>query len=190
MYFSRSILIFVCALLPLTGGATEQVLRSFEQASRDFFPAADKYKASEATLSEPGQKALAALLGPFQGRGGHMTPQGTYAMMEASFKGKPPGTVVRVEEIGKHKPISFAIGIQADGTVQGVAVLTYRENYGIQIKDPKFLGQYRGKRWSDKLATPGDIDAVSGATYSSYAANRAVRKALAVLKVLGKVPGP
>jgi transcriptional regulator of nitric oxide reductase len=190
MRFARAVIVLALGLLPLTGNTAEQVLQSFEQASRIIFPVADKYKPLEATLSAPGQGSLAALLGPFQGRSGHMTPQTAYPMIEASSKGKLLGMVVRVEEIGKHKPISFAVGIQPDGTVQGVLVLTYRENYGIQIKEAKFLGQYRGKRWSDKLATPGDIDAVSGATYSSYATNRAVRKALAVLKVLGKVAGP
>jgi Na+-translocating ferredoxin:NAD+ oxidoreductase RnfG subunit len=175
--------------LPVAGASGEQVLGSFAQAAQHFFPTADKLAPVELKLSAAQQTSLQVSLEAYRDKGGRMTWQRAYPLVAASSQGKALGVAIQIEEIGKHKLITFAVGVKPDGSVQGVEVLTYRENYGIQIRVEKFLTQYKGKRWMDKIATPGDIDAVSGATYSSYAANRAVRKALAVLRVAREAGG-
>ena len=95
------------------------------------------------------------------------------------------GFVVVIEEIGKHRPITFAVGVRADGKVNDLAVLAYREAYGGEIRDRRFLGQYRGKALPDALLPHQDIRNISGATLSVQATGRAARKAIAVLRATG-----
>jgi hypothetical protein len=95
------------------------------------------------------------------------------------------GSVVIVEEIGKHRPITFAVAVTPGGAVRDLAVLAYREPYGGEVRDRRFLRQYAGKTLADPLIPYRDIQNIAGATLSVEATGRAARKALAVLKATG-----
>jgi len=97
------------------------------------------------------------------------------------------GFVVIVEEIGKHRPITFAVGVGADGRLQDIAVLAYREAYGGDVRERRFLKQYTGKALVDPLLPYRDIRNISGATLSVEATGRAARKAIAVLQAVGNL---
>jgi hypothetical protein len=94
------------------------------------------------------------------------------------------GHAFLVEEIGKHRPIDFVVGLRPDGAVEDVAVMAYREAYGGEIGSRRFLGQYRGKGPRDGLKPYRDVQNVAGATLSVEAASRAVRKAQAIAAAL------
>ncbi len=98
------------------------------------------------------------------------------------------GFVVVVEEIGKHRPITYAVAIDPDGSVHDLAVLAYREAYGGEVRERRFLKQYAGKTLTDPLLPYRDIRNISGATLSVQATGRAARKAIAVLKATGLLP--
>jgi hypothetical protein len=93
------------------------------------------------------------------------------------------GRAFLVEEIGKHRPITFVVGVRPDGHVQDVAVVAYREAYGDEIRHKRFLKQYRGKGTGDSLQPRQVITNIAGATLSVNAASRAVKKALALAQV-------
>jgi len=97
------------------------------------------------------------------------------------------GFVVVVEEIGKHRPITFAVGVDPDGAVHDVAVLAYREPYGGEVRERRFLKQYAGRKATAPLQPYRDIQNISGATLSVQATGRAVKKAIAVLRAAGDV---
>ena len=112
----------------------------------------------------------------------------TYVVF-AAYRGTAPlGEAVIVEEIGKHRPITFVVGLRPDGTVEDVAVMAYREAYGGEIRSRRFLKQYEGRRATDDLRPYHGIKNVAGATLSVEAASRAVHKAQAVAAAL-KDPG-
>jgi hypothetical protein len=98
--------------------------------------------------------------------------------------GRALGNAIVVEEIGKHRPITFVVGLRPDRTVEDVAVMAYREAYGGEIRQRRFLVQYEGKRPADDLRQPRGIKNVAGATLSVEAASRAVRKAQAIAAIL------
>lgn len=98
------------------------------------------------------------------------------------------GYVVVVHEIGKHRPITFAVAVTPAGRVHDAAVLVYREPYGGEIRHRQFLAQYDGKTLADPLLPYRDIRNIAGATLSVEATGRAVKKALAVLKATGTLP--
>ena len=88
-------------------------------------------------------------------------------------------------EIGKHRPITYAVAITPEGAVHDLAVLAYREAYGGEVRERRFLKQYVRKTLADPLLPYRDIRNISGATLSVEATGRAARKAIAVLKVAG-----
>ena len=105
------------------------------------------------------------------------------------WRGETPlGRAFLVEEIGKHRPITFVVGIRPDGRVQDVAVVAYREAYGGEIRSRRFLVQYRDKQAQDSLQPARAITNIAGATLSVQAASRAVKKALALASVMPGAP--
>ncbi|MFQ5852791.1 MAG: FMN-binding protein, partial [Candidatus Binatia bacterium] len=94
------------------------------------------------------------------------------------------GYVVIVEEIGKHRPITFVVGVEKDGRVRDVALMVYREPYGGEVKDKRFLAQYEGKGLKAPLLPYRDIRNITGATLSVEAIGRGVKKALALVEIV------
>lgn len=68
--------------------------------------------------------------------------------------------------IGKHEFIDLAVGIQANGFVKGIEVLSYRESYGGEIMNPKWRAQFHGKSSATLLTLDDEIKNISGATMS------------------------
>lgn len=175
-----------CLLLALLLGAgarlgAERWLAP-EEAGRHWFHA-ETLTAREEALSAQQLAALKALLKPFATRGRAWSWPTAFSALEGK-----QGWLLFCDEVGKHRPIRFAVAVERNGKVLGVDVLEYQENYGFEIRREAFRAQYHGKAWSDPIRSTQDIDAISGATYSCYATDRAVRKALALLKVTGRLP--
>jgi Na+-translocating ferredoxin:NAD+ oxidoreductase RnfG subunit len=78
--------------------------------------------------------------------------------------------------IGKHEYIDIAVGLTSAGAVQGVEVLVYRETYGGEVRRPKWLAQFHGKKKEAALEVDKDIKNISGATLSSVHITEGVRR--------------
>ena len=162
--------------------AQEGIFLAPDAAPRSLFPNAQDV--SERTIaSTPGLKEwIRAILG--------QPPtvwEPEYRIFAAKRQGRVLGFVVIVEEIGKHRPITFAVAVMPDGTVHDVAVLAYREAYGGEIKERRFLKQYGGRDATAPLMPYRDIQNIAGATLSVHATGRAIKKAVAVLRAIGDV---
>jgi Na+-translocating ferredoxin:NAD+ oxidoreductase RnfG subunit len=79
--------------------------------------------------------------------------------------------------IGKHELISYAIGINVDGSVKQVEVLDYRESYGYEVRSPAWRGQFVGKKNAPSLTE--EIRNISGATLSCRHLTEGVKRLLA-----------
>jgi electron transport complex protein RnfG len=110
-----------------------------------------------------------------------------YLSVRAPVDGGQPqamGAIFLLEVVGQTLPISFAVGVRSDGTLQDLQVMVYREPYGKEINQGRFRAQFRGKTTRDPLTVEKDIAAVSGATISSRSAAYAARKGLALAVIL------
>lgn len=94
------------------------------------------------------------------------------------------GYAVIVEEIGKHRPITFVVGIGTDRKIKDAALMVYREAYGGEVRDRRFLRQYQGKELKDPLLAYRDIQNIAGATLSVEAIGRGCKKALALVELI------
>jgi len=162
--------------------AQEGVFLTADEASRQLFP--DAAITPRTVVATP---ALQQRIRDLLGRPPSLWEE-SYRISTLTRADAVAGFVVVVEEIGKHRPITFAVGVRPDGKVQDLAVLAYREAYGGEIKDRRFLGQYREKGLGDVLLPFRDIRNISGATLSVQATGRAARKAIAVLRAAGDLP--
>ncbi len=81
-------------------------------------------------------------------------------------------------QLGKHKPITYIMGISGSGEVTGVEIMVYREQMGSGVKAPSFLTQFEKKTSNDQLKITTDIKHVSGATISSISITKGVKRGL------------
>jgi transcriptional regulator of nitric oxide reductase len=140
------------------------------------FPTAERFERRSVAVT-PGLQARV------RARLGSVTPsiwEDNYVVFTAYRGDRMIGRALIVEEIGKHRPITFVVGLRPDGRVEDVAVMAYREAYGGEIRSRRFLAQYEGRNATDDLRPYHGIKNVAGATLSVEAASRAVRKAQAV----------
>ena len=82
------------------------------------------------------------------------------------------------QALGKHEFITYAVGVNAKKTVQGIEILEYRETYGYQVRGAEWRKQFVGKDASAPLKLTKDIVNISGATLSSSHITNGVRRIL------------
>ena len=160
--------------------AQEGVFIAEADAPKAVFHDADGFTRVEIAVTPERRDEVAAALGG-------MLPsvwEDRWIVVRAARGGTPVGRAFIVEEIGKHRPITFVVGLRPDRSVEDVAVMAYREAYGGEIASRRFLRQYAGKRPGDDLRSPQGITNVAGATLSVEAASRAVCKAQAIAATL------
>jgi electron transport complex protein RnfG len=83
---------------------------------------------------------------------------------------------------GYHGPIEVMVGVDPEGTLTGISIMTHSETPGLgaRIVEPEFTEQFAGLDLeTTKLsAEGGKVDAVSGATFSTLGVITAVDDAL------------
>jgi electron transport complex protein RnfG len=83
---------------------------------------------------------------------------------------------------GYHGPIEVMVGVDPEGTLTGISIMTHSETPGLgaRIVEPEFTEQFAGLDLeTTKLsAEGGKVDAVSGATFSTLGVITAVDAAL------------
>lgn len=82
--------------------------------------------------------------------------------------------------VGKHELITYAVGINRDGSIKQIEVLEYRESYGSEIRNPDWRQQFVGKTAASPVKLNQDIANLTGATLSSKHVTDGVRRVLAV----------
>src|SRR5262249_11367822 len=109
-------------------------------------------------------------------------PESSFTFLVAERDQKPLGYALVMNEVGKSEPITFMVAVTPEHRVLDVLVMVFRENRGAEVRETRFLRQFKGKQAKDALAVNGDIVNYSGATLSSKAIARGVKRALALVK--------
>lgn len=104
---------------------------------------------------------------------------------EGYLKGSLIGYILRAETPGYSGSIDMLVGIDKEGKIMGIKVLSHQETPGLgakiaqvmpQEKMPRFLEQFIGKNASTLMLEKNNIQAISGATISSKAVVDGVKK--------------
>jgi Na+-transporting NADH:ubiquinone oxidoreductase subunit C len=87
------------------------------------------------------------------------------------------------EVVGKHEFITYAVGLNADGSVKRIEVMEYRETYGGEIRNENWRAQFVGKTSDSALKLDADIKNISGATLSCRHVTDGVKRLLTFYEV-------
>ncbi len=87
------------------------------------------------------------------------------------------------EVLGKHEYITYALGLNASGSVRQIEILDYRETYGYEVREASWRQQFVGKTSQAPLKLDGDVRNISGATLSSRHITEGVKRLLATYEV-------
>lgn len=92
------------------------------------------------------------------------------------------GYCVNVSPSGYGGNIDMMIGIDSDGSVAGIKIVSLSETPGVgtKVNSSTFLSQFLGRTNSEALAVGENVDGIGGATFSSKAVTAGVSEALSV----------
>ena len=102
------------------------------------------------------------------------------------WKSANGGFFIVDEVVGKHEYITYAVGLNPDGTVKQIEIMTYRESYGYEVRNADWREQFVGKSASAPLKLDKDIKNISGATLSCRHITDGVKRILATYEVAFK----
>ncbi len=100
------------------------------------------------------------------------------AAWQAQSKGKMIGWFFIDQVIGKHELITYALGLNADGSVRQFQIIEYLEAYGSQVRYPNWRDQFVGKTVASLLRIDSDIANISGATLSARHVTDGIKRLL------------
>ncbi|MEE0946810.1 MAG: RnfABCDGE type electron transport complex subunit G [Acutalibacteraceae bacterium] len=116
-----------------------------------------------------------------------------YTYYKAEKSGETTGYLITVSENGYGGEIKLMVGTDSLGKVTGVKILAADDEtpgLGAKVKSKSFYGQYDGKvkdvvlQKNNADSSKNEVTAVTGATISSTAVNKAVNKALGVIDII------
>ncbi len=104
--------------------------------------------------------------------------EGVNSFSEVKKNGEVIGYYANVSPNGFGGAIVLAVGLEPDGKLAGVKVISHSETPGLgsRVAEDNFLSQYEGK--SGTLTINKDIDAITGSTVSSKAVTEGVNTAI------------
>jgi Na+-translocating ferredoxin:NAD+ oxidoreductase RnfG subunit len=159
----------VAAVVP--GYAT--TYHTVESAQQACFPEGADFASADVTLTREQKKAI-------EKSGGGRVRLETQRVWKATKNGQFAGWFFVDEIIGKHEFITYALALNANGTVKSIEVMDYRENYGGEIRQAGWRVQFLGKKHGDALKLNDDIKNITGATLSCRHVTEGVKRLLAL----------
>jgi len=83
--------------------------------------------------------------------------------------------------IGKYKPMTYMVGVDAKGICTDVELLVFRDAKGSEVRTKRFNSQYDGKTVTDPIRINKDIINISGATMSVRSMSAGVKRVLVLV---------
>ena len=166
----RTIQFVVLPIIAVAGGVEAQALQylTVEGAQAALFPGA-KLETTPLRLTDAQRKAVEKLAGSKL-----RSPD------VRAWRVSGGGWFFVEDVIGKHEFITFALALDDAGTVKGLEVMDYRENYGGEVRGAEWRRQFIGKKTDGLSKLEDEIRQVSGATLSCRHVTAGVKRLLAV----------
>ena len=140
------------------------------QAQKLLHPTAEQFTSFPLALNESVLSQIAKTTEQRIPRG--FAPQ-CWAAMRSD---KHIGWVVFDHVVGKYDLIDYAVGFDAEGAVNGVEILAYRETHGAEIRQPAWRRQFNGRKGPGQIRFADDIRNISGATLSCQHVTEGVQR--------------
>jgi len=170
-----------CALIMVTTAMPAMAIRYLtkEEALRVAIPDAQTIRAEPVELT-PAQRQRV------HNKADHPLDSDTFVFHVGKRNDQIAGYAYITDKKGRHRPITFVVGLKPDCSVREVAIMIYREPRGFEVKEKRFLRQYHNKTIQDPIEVNRDIKNISGATISAHSVSAGVREAVAICEEVFK----
>ncbi len=146
---------------------------SVEAAQKAVYPEAEGFKE---VMVNPAPDQLQSILS----RAGPQPTHGRIRIWQATRGGTLLGHFFVDEVIGRQNLITYAVGVDPDGSLRNLEILSYRESHGGEIRNPSWRAQFDHRSSLDQVRFRTDIKNISGATLSSEHVTQGVRWLMAL----------
>ena len=168
--------LFFLMLFGFSISSYAQQFYTVEQAQKAIFESADSFKLHPVSLSSE-------QISKIKSSSSTGTPIPYKRIWQVLEVNKLVGWFIVDEVYGKHEFITYAVGVNLDGTVRMIDIMDYRETYGYQVREAGWRGQFVGKSSSARFKLDKDIDNISGATLSCKHMADGVKRVLTLYDV-------
>jgi len=151
-----------------------EVFLSEEEAVKLMFPRSERI--NKYILRVPTDKKMA-----IEERIGWKFPEDAFEVYIGETGTQVDGYAIVQNTIGKHKPMTYMVGVDAHGRVSNVELLVFRETRGSEVRTKRFNAQYEGKTVLDPVRINKDIINISGATMSVRSMSAGVKRVLVLI---------
>ncbi|MDP1770574.1 MAG: FMN-binding protein [Nitrospirota bacterium] len=108
-------------------------------------------------------------------------PEDSFELYIGQTGDKIDGYAMIHNTIGKYKPMTYMVGVDAKGTCTDVELLVFRDAKGSEVRTKRFNAQYDGKTVTDPIRINKDIINISGATMSVRSMSAGVKRVLVLV---------
>ena len=108
-------------------------------------------------------------------------PEDTFEVYIGETGDSVDGYALLHNTIGKHRHMTYMVGVDAEGHCTNVELLVFREAKGSEVGKKRFNSQYEGKTVSDPIRINKDIINISGATMSVRSISAGVKRVLVLV---------
>jgi len=108
-------------------------------------------------------------------------PEDSFEVYIGETGDKVDGYAMNHNTIGKHKHMTYMVGVDAKGRCSNVELLVFREAKGSEVGRKRFNSQYEGRTVFDPIRINKDIINISGATMSVRSISAGVKRVLVLI---------
>jgi hypothetical protein len=145
-----------------------------DESLKIMFPKSEQVRKELIRLS-PEKKAL------IEERIGWKFPEESFEVYIGETGTQTDGYAVVQNTIGKHKPMTYMVGVDNKGLVSDIELLVFREARGSEVRQKRFNAQYEGKSVLDPVRINKDIINISGATMSVRSMSAGIKRVLVLI---------
>ena len=151
-----------------------EVFMTEEDGLKIMLPKSERVRKDVIKLS-PEKKAL------IEERIGWKFPEESFEVYIGETGAQIDGYALVQNTIGKHKPMTYMVGVDNKGRVSDIELLVFRESRGSEIRQKRFNTQYEGKTVLDPIRINKDIINISGATMSVRSMSAGIKRVLVLV---------
>jgi len=154
--------------------AHAEIFLTEEAALKLMFPKSERIK--KELLRLPMDKKIT-----IEERIGWKFPEDTFEVYIGESGSQVDGYALVQNTIGKHKPMTYMVGVDALGHISNIELLVFREARGSEVRTKRFNVQYEGKTVLDPVRINKDIINISGATMSVRSMTAGIKRVLVLI---------
>ena len=151
-----------------------EVFMTEEEAVKIMFPKSERIRKAVLRLSQGKKEAI-------EERIGWKFPEESFEVYIGETGDTIDGYAMVHNTIGKHKHMTYMVGVDTRGACTDVELLVFREARGSEVRRKRFSAQYEGKTVADPIRINKDILNISGATMSVRSISAGVKRVLVLV---------